>query len=85
MAYLRLCSKCGIKLIERTKDIFSCPRGHGSWTIDQGIRDRPLVHPIPNGRAYEAGAMEFSGGSKSGKKHKKPPKATELGNVFERM
>lgn len=79
-----LCSRCGIGLTQISSDIFSCPRGHGAWSVNQAIKSRPLERPIPNGKAYEAGAMDFKGGSKGGKKRKKPPKIDKLANIFDR-
>lgn len=84
MAKMRLCSRCGVSLDEIEPGVFSCPRGHGEWSVNQSIKSIPYKHPIPNGKAHEAGAMEFTGGSKSGKKRKKKPTMDKLANIFDR-
>lgn len=69
-----LCERCGISLETIDTHTYSCPRGHGQWTIEQAIRSRPLEHPIPNGKTFERGEAKFTGGSNAGRKRKKPPK-----------
>lgn len=80
MAKMRLCSKCGRTLDLIPDQGYCCPKGHGCW-FPQGEQKKVIREP--GSAIYAGGAIEFKGGSKSGKKRKKPPKI-EKTNIFDR-
>ncbi len=78
---MRLCARCGLSLIEIKQSVYQCPK-HG---VRHGtIKSMPLQRDRLAGLAYEAGAIEYAGSKKSGKKRKKPIKRDIAINIFDR-
>lgn len=76
---MRLCPKCGLSLEYIDGYGYCCPKGHGCW-FPPG--EQKVIREPPDA-IYAGGAIEFKGGSKSGKKRKKPPKIEKV-NIFDR-
>lgn len=68
---LRLCSKCGVLVVEKQPGVFSCPRGHGEWK--EGIYSTQVNHCNFNGDGSLGGSSGY-GKSSKGKTRKKQQK-----------
>ena len=76
---MRLCSKCGVSLIEIRPGVFSCPRGHGEW--GSGVVSVQVKHF--NDGTCGFGGKAGGGSSSKGRSRKKPQKKrTGISNIY---